>query len=107
MRSEVVESKTNVNRSSSLCGGCATIKQHVGTPVVILMAAKHVLVPRSAHSFIVNMQPSFPTTAVSVRVEDVDRIVPAACGIPVVVKHPIKLVARRLRRFPGNGCHDF
>jgi hypothetical protein len=71
------------------------------------MAPKHVLVPHRAHSFIVNVQPISSTAAVSVRVEHVDRIVSAACGLAVVVKHPIKLVVHRLRIFPGSGCHDF
>ena len=71
------------------------------------MASKQVLVPHHAYSSVVNSQPSFPTTAVSVWVEHVDRIVTAACGVAVVVKHRIKLVVRWPRRLPGNGRHDF
>ena len=69
------------------------------------------MVPRRVimlHRFIVNVQPSFPTTTVSIWMEHVDRIMPTAYGFAVVVKHPIELVVRsRLRRFPRNGCHDF
>ena len=61
----------------------------------------------SAHIFVVNVQPSFPTTAISFRVQHVDRIVFAASGLAMVVKHPIQLVVRWLHRFPGNRCHDF
>ena len=71
------------------------------------MATKHVLVPHCAHSFTINVQPTFPTIAVSVLMEHVDRIVSVACGLAVVVKHTIQLVARRLCRIPGYGCHDF
>ena len=63
------------------------------------MLSKHDLVPNRTYSFIVNVQPNFFTTAVSVRVEHVDRIVPVACRLAVVVKHPIELVVHRLRRF--------
>jgi hypothetical protein len=71
------------------------------------MAPKHVLVPHRGHSFIVNALPSFPNTAVSVRVEHVDRIVPADDGVAMMIKYPIELVVPWLSRFPGNGCHDF
>jgi hypothetical protein len=71
------------------------------------MVPKHVLAPHRAHSFIIDVQPTLPTTAVSVRVEHIDRIMPTACRLAMVVKHPIKLVVYRLRRFPGNRCHDF
>jgi hypothetical protein len=65
------------------------------------MSPEHVLLPHPAHSFIINVQPSFttPATAVFVRVYDVDRIVPAARRLAMVVKHPIELVAYPLRRF--------
>ena len=100
----------NTYGSSCPCGSCATIKQHISTPLVhplIVMLPKHLLVPHRAHSFIVNVQPSFPTTAVSVRVEHVDRIVPVACRLAAVVEHAIELVVHWLRRFPGNRRHDF
>jgi hypothetical protein len=71
------------------------------------MPPKHFFVPHHAHSFIVNVQPSFPTIAAFIPVEDVDRIMSACCGLAVVVKHPIELVIRRLRRFFNNGRHDF
>ena len=71
------------------------------------MRAKHVLVPHRPHRFIVKVQPTLPTTAVFDRVEHINRIVPATCGLAVVVKHPIKLVVCRLGRFPDNGCQDF
>jgi hypothetical protein len=70
------------------------------------MALKHVLVPHRAHSFIINVQPCFSSTAVSVRVEHVDRIVPAVCGPTVVVKHPMKFIVHRLRRFTHIRYHD-
>jgi len=107
---KVVESKDYVFGSLCSCGSCATIKQHISTSVVprlIYMDPKHVLVFHRAHSFIIDVQPSFPTTAVFVPVEHVDRTVPAACGLTVVVKHPMQLVVHRLRGFPGNGCDDF
>jgi hypothetical protein len=56
---------------------------------LIIVAAEYLLVPHRTHSFVVNVQPSFPTTTVVVRVQHVDRIVPAACGLTVLVKHPI------------------
>ena len=71
------------------------------------MIPKHILVLHRAHGFIIDVQPSFTAIAVSVPVEHVDRIVPAACGLAVVVKHPMKFIENRLRRFPRNGCHDF
>ena len=54
------------------------------------MAPKHIIVPHRAHSFIVNVQPTFPTTAVSVWVKHVDHIVSAACGLAVVVKNTME-----------------
>jgi hypothetical protein len=71
------------------------------------MAPEHVLVLHYANTFIVNVQPSFPAAAASVRVEHFNRIVPAACGLAVVVKHPIKLVVHRFYKFPGMWRHDF
>jgi hypothetical protein len=71
------------------------------------MAPKHVLVLHRAHTFIANVEPSFPITALAVWVVHVDRKVTAACGLTVVVKNSIELVVRRLRRFSGNGCHMF
>ena len=53
------------------------------------------------------VQPSFPATAVLLRVENIDRIVPAPCRIALVVKHPIEPVWRRLCRISGSGSHDF
>ena len=76
-------------------------------PAFIVMGPKHVLVPHRAHSFIVNVQPSFRTTAVSVLVEHVNRIVPADDGVAMMVKYPIEPVVCWLRRFPKNGCHVF
>ena len=46
-----------------------------------------------AHSYIIDVQPGFPTTAASVQMEHLDRIVLAACGLVVVVKHAIELVS--------------
>ena len=83
-----------------------TACKHTGRPPAHRIAPKHVFVPHHAHSFIIDVQPTFPTTAVFVWVKHVDRIVSAACGLPVVIKHPIQLVVHRLRRCPGNGCRD-
>jgi hypothetical protein len=99
-------------RSLSASRGSATVKQHISAVTLVVhpltvMASKDVLVPHRTHSFIVNVQPSFRIIAVSVRVEHIDRIVPAICRLAVVVKNPIQLVMHRFRRFPGNGCHDF
>ena len=69
------------------------------------MAPKHLLMLHRVHNFI-NAQPRFTTTIVSFRVEHVDRIVPTAWGLAMVVKHPTKLVVRRLR-YLGTRCHDF
>ena len=68
------------------------------------MALEHLLVPRRAHSFIINVQPSFLTIVVSVPVEHVNRIAPAASGPVVVVKHSMELIVRWLRRFLNNGA---
>ena len=86
------------------------IKQHINIPVihpVIFLPPKHVLVSHSAHSFVVYVQPTFPITAVSILVKNVDRIASAGRGLAVVVKYPIKLVAQRVRKFPGGRYHDF
>ena len=101
---------TQQNLTLYLSKSSATIKQHISTPLVhplIVTVPKHVLVPHRAHSFIVNVQPNFPATAISARVQHVDCIVPACCRLAMMVKHPIELVAHRLRKFPGNRCHDF
>jgi hypothetical protein len=93
-RDDFLDSKRNV-KSLRLCRSSATIKQHICTPAVhpfIVMAPKHVLLPHRAHSFIVNVQPTFPTTAVPIRVEQVNRIMSAGRGLAVVVEHPIELV---------------
>jgi hypothetical protein len=71
------------------------------------MAPKQVLVLNRAHNFIIDVQPSFPTITVFVPVVHVDRILPATCGLAVVVKYPIELVPYRIRRFLGNKCHGF
>jgi hypothetical protein len=59
------------------------------------MAPKHIFVRHHIYNFIVNVQPSVPTTAVCVRVEQVDRIVSAVCGIAVVIKHSMELIVHR------------
>lgn len=70
----------------------------------MVLAPKHLLVLHSAHSFMANVQPCF------VRVEHIDRIVPAArrlaLRLAAVVKYTIELVVHWFRRFPRNGCHD-
>ena len=86
------------------------IKQHINTPVVhplVFLSPKHVLVSHHAHSVVVNVQPNFCITAVSILVKNVDRIVSAACRLAVMIEYTMKLVLHRLRRFPGDGCHDF
>ena len=101
---------TQQNLTLHLSRTSAIIKQHINTPLVHplnVMIPKHVLVPHCVHSFIVNVNPSFPATTVSVRVQHVDCIVPACCRLAMMVKYPIELVLHRFRRFPGNGCHDF
>jgi hypothetical protein len=64
-------------------------------------------VSHRAHTFIINVQPTFSITPVSILVKNVDRMVSTACGIAVVIKYPIKLVVHRLGRFPGGRYHDF
>jgi hypothetical protein len=84
--------RVKVSRPSCPSRSGATIKQHIGTPVVhplIAMTPKHLLVPHSSHSFVVNVQPTFLIIVVFVRVEHINCIVPADCGLPVVVKHSI------------------
>ena len=95
--SKVMTEKNCIYGSSCLCGGSATIKQHISTPVVhpqIVIAPKHVLLPHCAHGFIVDVQPTLPTTTDFVLVEHIDSIVSVACGLSVVVKHTIQLVVR-------------
>ena len=61
---------TQQNLTLYLSRTSATIKQHISTPLVhplIVMVPKHVLVMHRAHCFIVNVQPSFPTITVPVR----------------------------------------
>ena len=52
----------------------------------ISKALKHVLVPNSAHDFIVDMQPSFPTTTAPILVEYVNRIVLTVCGVAMMAQ---------------------
>ena len=102
-------------RDKSLClnKSSATINQYISTPVVhplIVMATKHILMSYCTHCSIVDVQPSVPTTALSVRVEHVDSIVPTATGgLAAVVEHPIELVTWGLHRnrFSGHRCHGF
>ena len=57
-RSAYVKNNTIAYGLSCQCGSCATIKQHISTPViypVIAMVAKHVLVSHSSCNFIVNV----------------------------------------------------
>ena len=80
--------------ASCLDRSSATIKQHINTLIVYALVVKHVLVSHRAHSYItINVQPSFPTTAASVQMKHLDRIVLAACGLVVVVKHAIEHVS--------------
>ena len=75
--------------------------------LLISMTPKHVLVSHRAHGFIINMEPIFPNTAVTIPAEHVDSIMPVFCGLAEVVEHTKEFVVRRLRRFPGNRCNDF
>lgn len=80
----------------ALSWGSVTIKQHICTPVVHLLVmtpntSSDVLVLYCAHSFIVNVQPSYPAIALSVWVGDFSGTVPSACGL-AVVKYPIERV---------------
>ena len=79
--------------------GSAIIKEKVSAPLVSQppnMVPKHVLMSHRAHCFIIDVQPNFPCVAVSVRVKDVDIIVPTACRFSVMVEHSIELVMRWL-----------
>jgi hypothetical protein len=60
------------------------------------MLPENVLMPHRAHCFIIDVQPTFPFVPVSVRVQNIDRIVPAACRFAVMVEHSIELVMRWL-----------
>ena len=64
------------------------MKQRISVLSLIIMTPKHVLVPDCAHSFIIEVQLSFPTVAVSIPVKHVDHIVPTARGLTTVVEHP-------------------
>jgi hypothetical protein len=86
---------------------CTTIKKHISAlviPPLVVMPPDHLML-HLTHNVIINVEPSF-TTSVSTLVKHVDCIVPVACGLTNVVKHPIKLVAHRLCRFLGI-CHYF
>jgi hypothetical protein len=78
----------------------ATIKEKVSTLLVSrplsTMLPEHILMSHQAHCFIIDVQPTFPCVAVSVRVKNVDRIVPAACRFAVMIEHSIELVMRCL-----------
>lgn len=83
-----------IKRKLNLTRSRATINQYIGTLVVhllIVITLKHVLVPHHAYSFFANAQPIFSATAVSIRVKYINRIVPATCGLAVVVDHPYSL----------------
>jgi hypothetical protein len=108
MEDVIEKERVNVLNKSSCPGSSATIKQQTSTPVIhrlIAMPPKDVLVPCSTHSLVINVQPTFPTTALSVLVKNVDRIVPTTRPT-TMIEHPMELVVRRLHGFPGSGCHD-
>jgi hypothetical protein len=44
------------------------------------------------HSFIIDVQPNFPCVTVSIRVKNIDHIVPAACRCDVIVEYSMELV---------------
>jgi hypothetical protein len=56
---------------------------------LIAMDPKHVLVSHRANSFTIDVQPTSHSTAVSAPVEHVDRIVPAARGVAMMIEHTI------------------
>jgi len=65
------------------------VKEHTGTPRAFPHFVVHwelIIEAHLIHSFIVDVQPSFPAT-IPVRVEHVDCIVSAACGLAMVVEH--------------------
>jgi len=70
------------------------------------MLPEHVLMSYRAHCFIIDVQPNLPGVAVSVRVKNIDSIVPAACVFAVMVEHSKELVMRWLRRSLSIGYHD-
>jgi hypothetical protein len=79
--------------------GSATVKQKVSTPLVshtLAMLPEHVLMFHPGHCFIIDVQPDIPCVTVTIRVKNVDCIVPVACRFAVMVENSIKLVTRWL-----------
>lgn len=115
-RSRGKGAKAKENRSLCPCGSHATIKEQISTSIVcpvIVVSPENVLVPHRTHSLIVDVQPSFativaaaPRAAVTVRVENIERIMSATCRHAMVVEHTIERVARGLRGWSGSRCHD-
>jgi hypothetical protein len=60
------------------------------------MLPEHVLMSHPAHCFIIDVQPNFPCVAVSVRLKNINSIVPAARRFAVMVEYSIELVMRWL-----------
>jgi hypothetical protein len=103
-------SRDGESKSSRPCGASAAIKQQVSTPLVrrplCTLPPEHVLMLHRTHRFILNMQPSFPAAAVPVRAENINRIVPAAHRLAVMVEHSIQLVMHWFCGLSDTGYHD-
>ena len=89
--------------------GIVTIKKKIGTPLIgrplSTILPEYVLMSHRAHCFIIDVQPN-SCVAVSVRVKNVDCIVPAIRRLAMMVEHSIKLVMRWLRGLLKIGCHN-
>ena len=70
------------------------------------MLPEHVLMLHQAHRFIINVQPNFTCATVSVRLKNVDRIVPTTRRLAVMVKHPTECIMHRICGLLGRGYHD-
>jgi hypothetical protein len=80
--------------------GSATKKEEISTlPVcrpLSFLLPEHVFMSHSGHHFIIDVQPTFPCVVFSVRVKNIDGIMPAVCRFAVMVEHSIELVMRWL-----------
>jgi hypothetical protein len=77
------------------------------------VSPENVLVPHRSHGLIIDVQPSLtttvataPCTAITVRVEYMQRIVSTARGHTVVVEDTIERIARGLSGSSGSRGHD-
>jgi hypothetical protein len=78
----------------------ATIKEKIHAPLVSsplsTMLPEHVLKLCRAHCLVIDVQPNFSCVIVSSRLENINRIVSAACRFAVMVEYSIELVMRWL-----------